>query len=62
MKKICARQIVLKNINTRPKKNSYKEFDSLRSADSFPVVASLLFFGGREATTGNASAPRRLGI
>ena len=36
---------------------------SLRSADAFPVVASLppLFFGGREATTGNASALRRLG-
>ena len=32
---------------------------SLRSADAFPVVASL-FFGGREATTGNASALRRL--
>ena len=58
---------------------------SLRTADAFPVVASLppkiaskqkvlrhgnrfaardsqtLFFGGREATTGNASAARRLG-
>ena len=38
---------------------------SLRTADAFPVVASLppknmLFFGGREATTGNASAVRRL--
>ena len=39
---------------------------SLRSADVFPVVASLppknqtLFFGGREATTGNTSALRRL--
>ena len=39
---------------------------SLRIADAFPVVASLppknrtLFFGGREATTGNASAVRRL--
>ena len=32
---------------------------SLRSADAFPVVASL---GGREATTGNASALRRLHI
>ena len=31
---------------------------SLRTADAFPVVA--LFFGGREATTGNASAVRRL--
>ena len=31
--------------------------DSLRSADAFPVVASLR---GREATTGNASALRRL--
>ena len=31
-------------------------FSSLRSADAFPVVA----FGGREATTGNASALRRL--
>ena len=30
---------------------------SLRSADAFPVVASL---GGREATTGNASALPRL--
>ena len=35
-------------------------FYSLRTADPFPVVASLLFFGGREATTGNASAVRRL--
>ena len=37
---------------------------SLRTADVFPVVASLppLFFGGREATTGNTSAVRRLGI
>ena len=37
---------------------------SLRTADAFPVFASpsslLLFFGGREATTGNASAVRRL--
>ena len=37
---------------------------SPRTADAFPVVASLppqtLFFGGREATTGNASAVRRL--
>ena len=39
---------------------------SLRSADVFPVVASLppkinwLIFGGREATTGNTSALRRL--
>ena len=35
---------------------------SLRTADAFLVVASLpsLFFGGREATTGNASAVRRL--
>ena len=35
---------------------------SLRTADAFPVVASLppLLFGGREATTGNASAVRRL--
>ena len=31
--------------------------DSLRTADAFPVVASLR---GREATTGNASAVRRL--
>ena len=31
----------------------------MRSADVFPVVASLLF-GGREATTGNMSAVRRL--
>ena len=30
---------------------------SLRTADAFPVVAS---FRGREATTGNASAVRRL--
>ena len=38
-------------------------FSSLRTADAFPVVASSLsekFFGGREATTGNASAGRRL--
>ena len=40
---------------------------SLRTADAFPVVASLppkiatLFFGGRKKTTGNASAVRRLG-
>ena len=47
---------------------------SLRTADAFPVVGSLppknsvalfrkiatLFFGGREQTTGNASAIRRL--
>jgi len=33
---------------------------SLRGADVFPVVASL-FLGGREATTGNTSALRRLG-
>ena len=35
---------------------------SLQAADAFPVVASLppLVFGGREATTGNASAVRRL--
>ena len=33
---------------------------SLRTADAFPVVASL--FGGREATTGNASAVRRLDV
>ena len=42
-----------------------KDGHSLRTADAFPVVASLppkkLFFGGREATTGNASAVRRLG-
>ena len=35
---------------------------SLRTADVFPVVASLPpIFGGREATTGNASTVRRLG-
>ena len=36
---------------------------SLRTADVFLVVASLppkVFFGGREATTGNTSAVRRL--
>ena len=37
---------------------------SLRTADAFPVVASLppknIFFGGRKATIGNASAVRRL--
>ena len=38
---------------------------SLRTADVFPVVASLppkniFFFGGREGTTRNASAVRRL--
>ena len=35
---------------------------SLRTADAFPVVTSLppKNFGGREATTGNASAVRRL--
>ena len=40
------------------------EFDSLRTAKAFPVVASLLpkNSGGREATTGSASAVRRLGI
>ena len=32
---------------------------SLRTADVFPVVASL-FFGGREVTTGNSSVGRRL--
>ena len=38
----------------------------MRTADALPVVASLppknstLFFGGTEATTGNASAVRRL--
>ena len=35
-----------------------REMSSLRSADAFLVVASP--FGGREATTGNASALRRL--
>ena len=37
---------------------------SLQTADAFPVVASLpsLFFGGREATTRNASAVRRLAL
>ena len=37
---------------------------SLQTADAFPVVASppSLFFGGREATTGNASAVRRLAL
>ena len=44
---------------------------SLRTADAFPVVAFLppkkkkkkrKIFGGREATTGNASALRRLGF
>ena len=37
---------------------------SLQTADAFPVVASRpsLFFGGREATTGNASAVRRLAL
>ena len=41
---------------------------SLRSADVFPVVASLppkinqLIFGEREATTGNTSALRRLPV
>ena len=36
----------------------------LRTADAFPFVASLppkLFFGAREATTGNVSALHRLG-
>ena len=38
------------------------EMTSLRTADAFPVVASLLpKIGGREATTGNASAVHRLG-
>ena len=43
---------------------SLREFDSLRTAKAFPVVASLppKNSGGREATTGNASAVRRLGI
>ena len=37
---------------------------SLQTADAFPVVPSppSLFFGGREATTGNASAVRRLAL
>ena len=37
---------------------------SLQTADAFPVVASLpsLFFGGGEATTGNASAVPRLAL
>ena len=37
---------------------------SLQTADAFPVVASppSLFFGGREATTENASAVRRLAL
>ena len=39
--------------------NIRQYLNSLRTADAFPVVASL-FFGGREATTGNASAVRRL--
>ena len=33
---------------------------SLRTTDAFPVVTSLPPFGGREATTGTASAVRRL--
>ena len=46
-------------------KAQYHKRSSLRSADVFPVVASLpslppLFFGGREATTGNTSVLRRL--
>ena len=41
------------------KNGTFEYFDSLRTADAFPVVASLPF-GGREATTGNASAVRRL--
>ena len=37
---------------------------SLQTADAFPVVASLpsVFFGGRETTTGNASAVRKLAL
>ena len=37
---------------------------NLQTADAFPVVASppSLFFGGREATTENASAVRRLAL
>ena len=44
------------------KKFSKHEVCSLRTANAFPVVASLppLFFGGREAMTGNAFAVRRL--
>ena len=44
---------------------TFPSTSSLRSADAFPVVASLppknsYFFGGREATVGNASGLRRL--
>ena len=48
-----------RNNNCKDKVNS-----SLRTADAFTVVASLPpknIFGGRGATTGNASAVRRLG-
>ena len=40
--------------------NKNKITHSLRTADAFPVVASVPPFRGREATTGNASAVRRL--
>ena len=45
-------------LNTKCSPNSR----SPRTAEKFPVVASLppKFFGGREATAGNASAVRRL--
>ena len=47
------------------KKLEVSQLGVTRTADTFPVVASLppkiaLFFGGREATTGNVSAVRRL--
>ena len=42
---------------------SYEAASSLRTADAFPVIASLppKNSGGREAMTGDASAVRRLG-
>ena len=61
------RPLVERGTREREKrKSTIRLAGSLRTADAFPVVASLrsgsqtLFFGAREATTGNASAVRRL--
>ena len=42
----------------------YQRFPLARSQKEFRIVPHLknLFFGGREATTGNTSAVRRLGV
>ena len=50
------------NRDSNPKKQCSCRLSSLRTADVFPVVASLPPKNGREATTGNTSAVRRLQV